>query len=74
MPGSLITVLDMHVMAAHVHDAASGVCDDVCQSQGLEIFGKPMGKQKVKGDGTPSGNRTRVSPVAGEYSTTRPTV
>jgi hypothetical protein len=23
---------------------------------------------------TPSGNRTRVSPVAGEYSTTRPTV
>ena len=25
-------------------------------------------------DGTPSGNRTRVSPVAGEYSTTRPTV
>ena len=27
-----------------------------------------------KVDGTPSGNRTRVSPVAGEYSTTRPTV
>ena len=32
-------------------------------------------QQNVKDvEGTPSGNRTRVSPVAGEYSTTRPTV
>ena len=30
--------------------------------------------KKRKVCGTPSGNRTRVSPVAGEYSTTRPTV
>ena len=30
------------------------------------------GKYKARGKSTTSGNRTRVSPVAGEYSTTRP--
>ena len=34
----------------------------------------PVQKDIKLFDGTPSGNRTRVSPVAGEYSTTRPTV
>ena len=34
----------------------------------------PQKGRVIVGSPTPSGNRTRVSPVAGAYSTTRPTV